>query len=103
MEGDEHLVRAAAAGRDEEIVALLCLGVSPDGQTCQGRGRAALDHALWGGHTAAARLLLEAGADTEAPVGEYRETAPLRLAVEQARAELARLLLEAAAEPNGRV
>ncbi|HEX5468524.1 MAG TPA: ankyrin repeat domain-containing protein [Gaiellaceae bacterium] len=90
-----------AAPRLEELLAAdpaLARSWSPDGFT-------ALHYAAFFGSPEAVRLLLDAGADLEAPArnGQFApEARPLHSAVAAGRADNAEALLEAGADPNAR-
>ncbi|MCB5908202.1 ankyrin repeat domain-containing protein [Streptomyces pinistramenti] len=101
MDSVEQLVRAAVDGDGEQVTRLLGEGVPVDARDRE--HRTALDRALWAGQLSSVSLLLSAGADTEQPIGEYRETLPLRFAAEREMQDIARVLLEAGADPDGRL
>jgi ankyrin repeat protein len=92
---------AAAFGRTERLRELLDEAPqrvgerSPDGFT-------PLHLALFGGSEAAARLLIERGADLEAlSTASFAQVRPLGTAVFVRSVQLAALLLDAGADPNG--
>ncbi|WP_327110881.1 ankyrin repeat domain-containing protein [Streptomyces sp. NBC_01341] len=101
MDTTDRLTVAAAAGDTDLLMDLLSTGIAVD--AVDGRGRTALDRAVWAGATEAVRLLVAAGADVEQPIGEYREDTPLRFAAGRGDLPLAELLLEAGAEPDRRL
>ena len=92
---------AAAFGRIDRLRALLDENAervnerSPDGFT-------PLHLALFGGSEAATRLLIERGADLEAPsTASFAKVRPLGTAAFARSVPLATLLLDAGADPNG--
>ncbi|MEV8288475.1 ankyrin repeat domain-containing protein [Streptomyces niveus] len=101
MGGTAELVEAAGSGDLERVTGLLGGGSPVDGRDEE--HRTALDRALWAGQHEAIRLLLAAGANTEQPIGQYAETLPLRFTAERGMQATARILLEAGAEPDGRL
>ncbi|MFE4497391.1 ankyrin repeat domain-containing protein [Streptomyces niveus] len=101
MGGTAELVEAAGSGDLERVTGLLGGGSPVDGRDEE--HRTALDRALWAGQHEAVRLLLAAGANTEQPIGQYAETLPLRFTAERGMQATARILLEAGAEPDGRL
>ncbi|MYT96833.1 MULTISPECIES: ankyrin repeat domain-containing protein [unclassified Streptomyces] len=93
----------AAAGNDiENISALIAVGVSPDSRSPID-DRTPLDLAVWNNHPDAVEILLNAGADPEAAIGEYRETTALRYAAPRRMVAVAEKLLTAGARPDGRL
>ena len=65
-------------------------------------GFSPLHLAVFGGHEAAARLLIERGADLEAiSISSIAQVRPLGTAANFGRVELGRILLEAGADPTG--
>lgn len=95
------LSQAAASGDDQQVAAVLSAGAPPDLRE-NGRGRTALDLAVWNNHPNVVRILLAAGADPDAEMGEYRETTALRYSASKGMCEVAQLLLDAGADPDGR-
>ncbi|MFC9287035.1 ankyrin repeat domain-containing protein [Streptomyces sp. NPDC057052] len=96
------LHQAAASGDGRQVAEILASGVSPDLRE-SGVGRTALDRAVWNNHPDVVRVLLAAGADPHAEMGEFRETTALRYAAPRGMREVARHLLDAGAHPDGRV
>ncbi|KAI0181782.1 hypothetical protein GGR52DRAFT_55354 [Hypoxylon sp. FL1284] len=94
------LYYAATFGLADVAARLLADGADPDAPGSR-FGGTALHGAAWRGHEAAARLLLEAGADPDRLDGE--RTSPLRLAVYTGNAALVRLLFRYSAEREVRV
>ncbi|WP_329453783.1 ankyrin repeat domain-containing protein [Streptomyces sp. NBC_01497] len=101
MDGAAKLVEAAGCGDLELMTSLLGKGTPVDGRDRE--GRTPLDRALWAGRHGAVCLLLAAGTNTEQPIGQYAETLPLRFTAERGMQTMARILLEAGAEPDGRL
>lgn len=95
------LSQAAASGDDQQVAAVLSPDASPDLRE-NDRGRSALDLSVWNNHPNVVRILLAAGADPDAEIGEYRETTALRHSAPRCMREVAQLLLDAGANPNGR-
>ncbi|WP_405900319.1 ankyrin repeat domain-containing protein [Streptomyces sp. NBC_00727] len=95
------LSQAAASGDDQQVAAVLSSGAPPDLRE-NGSGRTALDLAVWNNHPNVVRILLAAGADPDAEMGEYGETTALRHSAPRRMREVAQLLLDAGANPNGR-
>ena len=100
---DEKLTphEAATFGREERLRQLLdedpanAMAWSPDGFT-------PLHGAIFGGHEATVRLLVERGADLEAvSTSSIAQVRPLGTAAFVRSVPLARILLEAGADPNG--
>ena len=95
------LFEAAALGRVERLRAL-----TTEDRTCVGwfaaDGFTALQLAAFFGHTAAAKLLLEHGADVNAPSRNPLMVQPLHSAAARGGPELIALLLDAGADPNAR-
>ncbi len=100
---DEELKahEAATFGREERLRQLLdedparANEPSPDGFT-------PLHGAIFGGHESTVQLLIERGADLETvSTGSIAQVRPLGTAAFVRRADLARLLLDAGADPNG--
>ena len=92
---------AAAFGRIERLRELLAS--DPDAANAwSDDGFSALSLAVYGGQEEAARLLIERGADVEAPSRHetIRNIRPLATAAFVRSPRLAELLLEAGAEPN---
>lgn len=92
------LLEAAAVGDAERLSALLAAGSdtatrSPDGFT-------PLHYACYFGHEAAARVLLEAGADAEAVADNGTSLRPIHSATASKKSALVRLLLEHGVDPN---
>ncbi|MGW0789617.1 ankyrin repeat domain-containing protein [Streptomyces sp. NPDC002911] len=95
------LSQAAASGDEQQVAEMLSSGVSP-GLRETDRGRTALDLAVWNNHPDVVRILLAAGADPDAEMGEFRETTPLHYSAPRGMREVAQHLLDAGADPNGR-
>lgn len=98
----EALFRSAKAGRDDDLAELLqsCPAYPVDAADPDGLGNTPLHYAAAGGHLAAARVLLAAGAPHSAanPLGDT----PLHKAAARAGPAMVRLLLEAGADPLAR-
>jgi ankyrin repeat protein len=92
------MVAAAGAGDRAAVERLLRAGARVDDPG--GGRRTALDVAIWGDHLAVVELLLAAGADPEQPIGEYRETTPLRFTATFGRFDAVGALLAVGARPN---
>ncbi|MFI9648388.1 ankyrin repeat domain-containing protein [Streptomyces sp. NPDC052040] len=100
MDLAEQFTQAAGAGDSGGVQRLLQEGVPVDVTHAH---RSALDLAVVGNRPAVVRLLLDAGADPDQPVGEYSESLPLRYAATRGMGEVVRLLLAAGARPDGRL
>lgn len=99
--GAKHTVFSAALVDDVETVRrLLGTGVAVDSR--DQAGRSLLDHAAAGGALRVIALLLERGANVNAriPEGFWKDGTAITLAARFGRAEAARALLEAGADPN---
>ncbi|MFE3886559.1 ankyrin repeat domain-containing protein [Streptomyces lydicus] len=93
----------AAAGNDtEQLAGILASGISPDFRPTD-QGRTPLGLAVWNNHPESVGILLDAGADPEAAMGEYRETTALRYAAPRRMVNVAQRLLAAGAQPDGRL
>jgi ankyrin repeat protein len=99
IEQIEALTSAAKAGAAREVADLIDQGVPVDAKN--GSHRTALDLAVWANQVAVVRLLLSAGADPEQKIGEYGEDYPLRFAAPRGMLDLAAVLLEGGAHPEG--
>ena len=86
-------------GRLVSVAALAAAAAVAAG--CLRRELPALHMAARRGDVAAIRLLLQAGADIEAPAG-VNDWTPLQHAIHKRRTASAKVLLEAGADPNGR-
>ncbi|MFH9863568.1 ankyrin repeat domain-containing protein [Streptomyces sp. NPDC017202] len=96
------LRQAAASGDAQQVAEVLASGVSPDLRETD-RSRTALDQAVWNNHPDVVRVLLAAGSDPDAKMGEYHETYALRYAAPRSMHEVAQHLLDAGARPDGPV
>ncbi|MDX2624277.1 ankyrin repeat domain-containing protein [Streptomyces sp. NPDC053741] len=96
------LCQAAASGDAQQVADVLASGVPPDMRETD-RSRTALDQAVWNNHPYVVRILLAAGADPDAKMGEYHETYALRYAAPRSMYEVAQHLLDAGARPDGPV
>ncbi|MDX3186757.1 ankyrin repeat domain-containing protein [Streptomyces sp. NPDC053741] len=94
------LCQAAASGYAQQVADVLASGVHPDMRETD-RSRTALDQAVWNNHPYVVRILLAAGADPDAKMGEYHETYALRYAAPRSMYEVAQHLLDAGARPDG--
>jgi ankyrin repeat protein len=99
MKQIDTLISAAKAGAVREVADLIDQGVPVD--ATNGSHRTALDLAVWADQVAVVRLLLSAGADPEQKIGEYGEDYPLRFAAPRGMLDLAAVLLEGGARPEG--
>ncbi|MBK3558836.1 ankyrin repeat domain-containing protein [Streptomyces sp. MBT56] len=97
-----RLTQAAADNDIENLSALISAGVSPESRSPID-DRTPLDLAVWNNHPDAVDILLNAGADPELAIGEYRETTALRYAAPRRMAVVAEKLLTAGARPDGRL
>ncbi|MEW2548879.1 ankyrin repeat domain-containing protein [Streptomyces sp. NPDC047002] len=100
MKIEEKFVCAARQGDVETVRNLLLLGVSVD---VSDKRRTALDWSISCNHPEVVRVLLEAGADSDQKIGEYRENLPLRFAATRGMKEIVDLLLDAGSQPDGRL
>ncbi|WP_449484962.1 ankyrin repeat domain-containing protein [Streptomyces avidinii] len=79
---------------------LLARGVAVDAVGAD--RRTALERAVRQGHGDVVRLLLEAGADGDQPLGDYRETTPLCMAAARGHTAVVEALLDAGVHPDAR-
>jgi ankyrin repeat protein len=103
MDEIDRLGLAAETGDLEEVARLVQAGVPVDAKHSTGRARTALDRAIWAEQTEAVRLLLASDADPDQEIGEYGEDMPVRFAAPRGLVDIMGLLLEAGADPDGRV
>jgi ankyrin repeat protein len=97
---DEDLISAARAGSSEGIAHALAGGANVDWRDRFGCG--ALHWAANNGHVECARALLSAGAGVDDEVRQgTSKSSPLSLAIFSGSEDMARLLLESGANPEG--
>lgn len=97
----ERWLRAAGDG-DAVLVARLLEEGMPVDTPGSDDPRTALERAAREGHAAVVRLLLEAGAVAEQPVGEYQEMTPLCMAAGRGHTAVVEALLDAGVHPEAR-
>ncbi|MCA1220377.1 ankyrin repeat domain-containing protein [Streptomyces sp. 8L] len=100
MKPEEGFVHAARQGDIGAVRRLLLSGVSADASD---KRRTALDWSIFCNYPEVVHALLEAGADPEQRIGEYRENLPLRFASTRGTSKIVDLLLNAGAQPDGRL
>ena len=104
--GYTPLVFAARAGSEEAITALVNAKADPNLRDCGANGWTPLIHALHKHQNAAARALVERGADVNARAGDCKEElveagqTPLMYAARYDNAEMVKFLLERGADPR---
>ena len=97
---------ASYRGRVGQVARLIRAGDDLEGRDSEPQQRTALHYAAYSGHVDAARLLLDAGAETEAKVGGYgrdKGRTALGMAAAHHHADVVRLLVvEAGADVEAR-
>jgi ankyrin repeat protein len=100
--GELDVLEAAALGEVDELRRILAADPAAAG-TWSSDGFTPLHYAAFFGHPDAARVLIDAGAELEAPSRNTQfaqDARPLHSAAAAREHEVARLLLEAGADPN---
>jgi ankyrin repeat protein len=100
VSGELDLAEAAALDRVDRVRDLLTSGMAADDRTPD--GYTPLQLAAFFGAPATAELLIASGADVDAVAENPMRIQPLHAAAAGRRQDVARLLLAAGADPNGR-